>query len=40
MPEWLSIEQNSGDDIAGIIQAVGENAFLFKPGDRGKIPSF
>lgn len=35
VPEWVSKEQNSGDDIAGIVEAVGENVRLFKKGDRG-----
>lgn len=32
--EWLNLEQNAGDDIAGIVHAVGENVYEFKPGDR------
>lgn len=25
---------NTGDDIAGVVHAVGENVYEFKPGDR------
>ncbi|KAK8162414.1 chaperonin 10-like protein [Phyllosticta citrichinensis] len=32
--EWSQNPHNSGDDIAGIVHAVGENIYEFKPGDR------
>lgn len=34
MPEMSKTAQNSGDDIAGIVHAVGANVYEFKPGDR------
>ncbi len=33
-PEYLNRAHNSGDDIAGIVEAVGEGVFEFKKGDR------
>lgn len=33
-PEWLDETANSGDDIAGIVEVVGEDVFEFKKGDR------
>ncbi|KAL8861112.1 MAG: hypothetical protein Q9178_002326 [Gyalolechia marmorata] len=33
-PDWTSASINQGDDIAGIIHAVGPGIFEFKPGDR------
>ncbi|GME27594.1 alcohol dehydrogenase-like protein [Neofusicoccum parvum] len=33
-PEWLKQSINSGDDIAGIVHAIGPNVYEFKPGDR------
>ncbi|KAK9349577.1 zinc-binding oxidoreductase-like protein ToxD [Lipomyces doorenjongii] len=32
-PEWFKIAHNSGDDIAGIVEAVGENVLGFRKGD-------
>ncbi|KAF2263069.1 GroES-like protein [Lojkania enalia] len=34
VPEWLNEEANTGDDIAGIVHAVGDKVWEFKPGDR------
>ncbi|KAI8932317.1 hypothetical protein NX059_010512 [Plenodomus lindquistii] len=35
LPEWFEgYNQNSGDDIAGIVHSVGANVWEFKPGDR------
>lgn len=34
MPEWTSTSANQGDDIAGIVHAVGSRVTEFKPGDR------
>ncbi|OKL55420.1 hypothetical protein UA08_09330 [Talaromyces atroroseus] len=33
-PEWSDVHINQGDDIAGIVHAVGKNVSEFKPGDR------
>ncbi|TAQ90543.1 hypothetical protein B7494_g1126 [Chlorociboria aeruginascens] len=33
-PEWTNTSSNSGDDIAGIIEEVGDNITEFKKGDR------
>ncbi|KAK6829626.1 zinc-binding oxidoreductase-like protein ToxD [Apiospora arundinis] len=33
-PEWLNVEVNEGDDIAGIVHEVGSDVTEFKPGDR------
>lgn len=33
-PEWMKQSINSGDDIAGIVHAIGPNVYEFKPGDR------
>jgi NADPH2:quinone reductase len=33
-PFHMKKPHNSGDDIAGIVEAVGENVTEFKPGDR------
>ncbi|KAF2418682.1 GroES-like protein, partial [Tothia fuscella] len=32
--EWMDIKVNQGDDISGIVHAVGTNVTEFKPGDR------
>ncbi|OAL46077.1 GroES-like protein [Pyrenochaeta sp. DS3sAY3a] len=34
MPDISKTPQNSGDDIAGLVHAVGANVYEFKPGDR------
>ncbi len=36
-PEWGGEGVNQGDDIAGVIHAVGSNVVEFHPGDRGKV---
>ncbi|KAI0505581.1 GroES-like protein [Xylaria bambusicola] len=33
-PLWKGWPHNSGDDIAGIVHAVGKDVYEFKPGDR------
>jgi len=33
-PEWLQKAHNSGDDISGVVEAVGAEVMDFKPGDR------
>jgi NADPH:quinone reductase-like Zn-dependent oxidoreductase len=33
-PEISSVPHNSGDDIAGIVESVGEDVYEFKKGDR------
>ena len=33
-PEWTGKSLNQGDDIAGVVHAVGPNVVEFKPGDR------
>jgi NADPH2:quinone reductase len=33
-PQFLGNPHNSGDDIAGIVEAVGDNVVEFKKGDR------
>ena len=33
-PDFMKKPHNSGDDIAGIIEKVGDNVTEFKPGDR------
>ncbi|KAH8682752.1 chaperonin 10-like protein [Xylariales sp. PMI_506] len=34
VPEFLDYASNQGDDIAGVVHAVGSNVSEFKPGDR------
>lgn len=34
MPKWVDKAHNSGDDIAGIIEEVGENVTEFQKGNR------
>ncbi|CVL11613.1 related to quinone reductase [Fusarium proliferatum] len=34
IPVWLGEDANTGDDIAGIVEAVGENVVGFNKGDR------
>lgn len=34
LPEWLDKAGNQGDDIAGVVEGVGENVTEFKKGDR------
>ncbi|KAL4865408.1 hypothetical protein BDV12DRAFT_174674 [Aspergillus spectabilis] len=34
VPEWLDKPGNQGDDIAGVVAAVGNNVSEFRPGDR------
>ena len=34
MPAWTKKEVNQGDDMAGIVEEVGENVTEFKKGDR------
>ncbi|KAK7914012.1 alcohol dehydrogenase-like protein [Apiospora marii] len=33
-PEWMNVNVNEGDDIAGIVHEVGSNVTEFKKGDR------
>ena len=33
-PEFTGAKSNQGDDIAGVVHAVGSNVLEFKPGDR------
>ncbi|KAH7121115.1 chaperonin 10-like protein [Dendryphion nanum] len=34
VPMWLNETANTGDDIAGVVHAVGSQVWEFKPGDR------
>ncbi len=34
IPVWFGTTANEGDDIAGVVEAVGANVFEFAPGDR------
>ncbi len=34
VPHFMGLEQNQGDDIAGVVAKVGANVTEFKPGDR------
>jgi NADPH2:quinone reductase len=34
LPVWMDKTSNSGDDIAGFVEDVGENVTEFKKGDR------
>lgn len=34
VPLWMSVDQNSGDDVAGTVEAVGDDVYEFKKGDR------
>ncbi|KAI1771247.1 GroES-like protein [Hypoxylon cercidicola] len=34
VPNWRKVTANQGDDIAGIVEEVGDNVTEFKPGDR------
>lgn len=32
VPEWLGVESNQGDDIAGVVHEVGADVYEFKNG--------
>ncbi|WYZ42364.1 hypothetical protein EsH8_VI_000063 [Colletotrichum jinshuiense] len=34
LPSWLNVAQNSGDDVAGTIEKVGDEVYEFAKGDR------
>lgn len=34
VPVWTGTAANSGDDVAGVVEAVGEDVFEFNKGDR------
>ena len=34
MPVFVNQALNSGDDLAGVIEAIGDGVYEFKPGDR------